>query len=80
MPAFDYKLVKYGSTYGILQPPTRTGYTFNGWWTAKTGGTKVTDATKVTNASNHTLYARWTANEYTVTYGLNGNAKRLVWL
>ena len=36
---------------------TRAGYTFQGWFTAKTGGTKVT----VLNAStkNVTLYAQW---------------------
>ena len=66
------KTVIYDSTYGTLITPTRTGYTFNGWYTAASGGTKITAGTKVTSAENHTLYAHWTANEYTVTYNANG--------
>ena len=40
-----------------MPTPTRSGYTFTGWFTAKTGGTKVYSTTKVTN--NMTLYAQW---------------------
>ena len=64
--------VTYDSTYGTLPTPTRTGYTFAGWHTAASGGTKIVDTTKVTTASNHTLYAQWTANKYTVTFDPNG--------
>ena len=50
----------YGSTYPALPDATRTGgYTFDGWYTQKTGGTKVDDSTTVTTAANHTLYAHW---------------------
>lgn len=49
----------YGSEYPALPAPTRTGYTFDGWYTQKTGGTKVDDNTTVTTAANHTLYAHW---------------------
>ena len=42
-----------------LPNATRSGYTFDGWFTAKTGGEKVT-AEKTFNA-NITLYAHWTA-------------------
>ena len=50
----------YGSNYPALPAPTRTGgYTFDGWYTQKTGGTKVDDNTTVTTAANHTLYAHW---------------------
>ena len=62
------KSVTYGSTYGTLPTPTRTGYTFNGWYTAASGGTKIESGTKVTTASNRTLYAQWTANTYTVRF------------
>ena len=65
------KEVTYDSTYGTLPTRARTGYTFNGWYTAKTGGTKITTSTKVTTAANHRLYAQWTANQYTVTYNAN---------
>ena len=49
----------YGSKYPALPAPTRTGYTFDGWYTQKTDGTKVDDNTTVTTAANHTLYAHW---------------------
>ena len=55
------KIVTYGSTYGSLPTPARTGYTFNGWYTAPTGGSKVTSSTTVNTTGNRILYARWTA-------------------
>jgi uncharacterized repeat protein (TIGR02543 family) len=61
----------YGSTYGTLPTPTRTGYAFTGWYTG--AGTQVTVATAVTTASDHTLYAKWAANTYTVAYNGNGS-------
>ena len=68
------KNVSYGSTYGDLSviTATRTGYTFTGWYTAASKGTKVTSATKVTQAKDHTLYAQWKANTYTVTFNQSG--------
>ena len=63
--------VTYGSTYGRLPTLTREGYTFAGWFTKKDGGTQVTKETVVTTADKHTLYARWTANEYTVKFDAN---------
>ena len=53
-----------------LPEPTKTGYTFDGWYTAATGGDKVNTSYKPTN--NITLYARWTANKYKVTFDGNG--------
>ena len=41
--------------------PTREGYTFAGWYTANSGGTKVTKLTRSTK--NMTLYARWVEGE-----------------
>ncbi len=54
------KSVIRGETYGSLPKPTRTGCTFDGWYTAKEGGNKVTDTTRVTATGAHTLYAHWT--------------------
>jgi len=65
-------LVTYGSAYGTLATVTRTGYTFNGWFTATSGGTQVTSATTVAITANQTLYAQWTANTYAVTFNANG--------
>lgn len=53
------KTVTKGSTYGTLPTPTRSGYTFNGWYTSASGGTKVTSSTTVSATSDHTLYAQW---------------------
>ena len=50
----------YGSKYPALPDATRTGgYTFDGWYTQITDGTKVDDNTTVTTAADHTLYAHW---------------------
>lgn len=75
------KNVTYSQTYGTLPNPTRAGYTFAGWYTSKTGGTQVTSGTKVTTSANHTLYAHWTTNYYTLdinpdnnSYGANAGA------
>ena len=48
---------------GLLPTPTRSGYAFDGWYTAANGGTKITDSTKVTE--NTTVYAHWTKNAET---------------
>lgn len=44
--------------YNSLPSAKRTGYVFAGWYTAKTGGTKVTAKIKA-SAENKTLYAQW---------------------
>ena len=61
--------VKKNSTYGTLPTPTRPGYIFKGWYTAASGGTKVTGSTKLVNNSVHTLYAQWTACKHSSYYG-----------
>lgn len=50
----------YGSKYNFLPTPIRTGgYSFDGWYTEKTGGTKITSDTTVTTTKDHILYAHW---------------------
>ena len=44
-------------TYGTLPTPTKAGYTFDGWYTSASGGSKITGSTTVT--SNTTIYAHW---------------------
>lgn len=53
------KNVTIGSTYGTLPTPNRTGYSFDGWYTDQTNGTKVESDTTVTTTKNHILYAHW---------------------
>lgn len=58
-----------GSNGSVTLPtPTRTGYTFNGWYTAASGGTKIGNAgASYTPTANITLYAQWKVNSYKVT-------------
>lgn len=64
--------VTIGKKYGPLPTPNRYGYDFDGWYTEKTGGTKVTETTTVGQDPPTKLYARWTANNYLVTLDANG--------
>lgn len=64
--------VTIGKTYGTLPTPTRTGYSFDGWYTKKTDGTNVTETTTVGTNPPTTLYAHWTAEKYLVTLNANG--------
>lgn len=65
------KNVKYNKPVGNLPEPTLTGWKFDGWYTAVTGGTKFTSDTKYLNTENIVLYPHWTANKYTITFGSN---------
>ncbi len=51
--------IKKGSKIGTLPTPTRKNYKFVGWYTKKSGGSKVTKSTKFSKAT--TIYARWQA-------------------
>ena len=53
------KNVMTGTKIGKLPTPTRKKRDFEGWWTKKKGGKRVTASTKVTKSM--TLYARWGA-------------------
>lgn len=64
--------VTIGKKYGPLPTPNRTGYSFDGWYTKETGGTKVTETTYVGTNPPATLYAHWTAKKYLVTLNANG--------
>lgn len=71
------RVVGSGETLGIFPTPTRSGYTFEGWYTQASGGSKVSGSLKVTK--NMTLYAHWkqidqTPSKYTVTFHPNGGS------
>lgn len=63
------KTVTYASTYGTLPTPTKDGYIFNGWYTASSGGTKITENSTVSITAAQTLYAQWAIEQYTFTLG-----------
>lgn len=60
-------IVTYDATYGELPIATRTGYTFEGWFTEVENGTQITADSTVNITSDQVLYARWTANQYELT-------------
>lgn len=61
---------KYGTAV-TFDTPTKTGYTFLGYFTNKNGsGTAVTGITS-TQTGDVTLFAKWEATTYTISY--NGN-------
>ena len=64
-----------GATAVSLPTPTRTGYNFNGWYTAASGGTKINDIGTTTKPTgNVTYYAHWTPKTYAITLNANGGA------
>lgn len=71
------KKVAKTKTYGTLPKPTRSGYTFKGWYTAKAGGTKVSTTTKMP-AKNVKVYAQWIKGSSTSNRVLNSYEKELV--
>lgn len=62
----------FGDDYGELPVPTRTGYTFVGWFTTTEGGEAVV-ATSPTDG-DRTLIARWENNRYSVRFEAAGGA------
>ena len=86
---FIYVLKGSDMFSGIGCVPTRTNYTFKGWYTAKSGGTQVFNSsgncikgTSYWDSSSKwaydggtvTLYAQWTGKASTVTFNANGGA------
>ncbi len=67
--------VTFGSTYGDLPKPTKDGHTFVGWFTAAEGGDQVTSAVLVDRDDEHTLYAQYTVNTYTLYFDTDGGTE-----
>jgi len=66
----------YAATLAAVTTPTRAGYTFNGWFTAASGGAQVIGTDMILGAA--TLYAQWTQNaSITITYNAQGGAPAL---
>lgn len=55
--------VSYGQAYGSLPIPTKDYCNFTGWYTEREGGSRVTEDTIHTVASDITLYAHWIDSE-----------------
>jgi uncharacterized repeat protein (TIGR02543 family) len=81
--AFSYKAITYAANSGSVSPasattsgtlrlatPTRTGYTFDGWYEASNLSGSALSAT-YTPTQARTVYAKWNANSYTLTFDSN---------
>ncbi|MBO5102987.1 MAG: InlB B-repeat-containing protein [Clostridia bacterium] len=58
--------VSPNTAYGTLPTPTKTGYTFVGWYKSSDLSGSAVSASDIVTA-DHTLYAKWTPKTYTVT-------------
>lgn len=68
----DATTISDGSITALPTDPTRSGYTFNGLYTASSGGTRITTITPHAQTANFTLYAQWTANTLNISYDSQG--------
>lgn len=69
--------VKKGSKIGkLVATPKRSGYSFNGGFTKKSGGKKINKNTKVTKKVN--FFAHWTKKSSSTSRVLNSEEKKLV--
>ena len=70
----DNTVVTYDAKYKEAKwaNATRTGYTFQGWFTDAVGGDRVKPSDKVKITEPTTLYAHWEINTFTISYELNG--------
>ncbi|SDB85722.1 InlB B-repeat-containing protein, partial [Williamwhitmania taraxaci] len=61
------KATNYNTTISAPSNPTRTGYTFGGWY-KETACTNAWNFTTDKITLNTTLYAKWTINTFTITF------------
>lgn len=63
----------YSSSDGTTEfhAPSRVGYTFDGWYLDESYKTSITKIT-AGSTDDYTIYAKWTANKYTVHFDYNG--------
>jgi uncharacterized repeat protein (TIGR02543 family) len=74
------RTVLLGTPYDSLPEPIRPGYTFEGWWIAEDGsGTVVVAETIMTTTNDHTLFAKWSANAYDVSFDAEGGFVDTLW-
>ena len=67
------KGIAFNTAYGELATTSRDGYTFDHWCAyTDESCSAIFDTTIVSKDESHSLYARWTANEYTVTFDAQG--------
>lgn len=68
------KTVVFDASYGSLTTPTRSGYTFSGWFSEPSAGQEITESTIVATPFDHTVHAQWTPIPYTLTFDTRGGS------
>ncbi len=74
------KQIKSGDLYGTLPTPVKSGYVFLGWYTKKSGGSKVTENTRHSGNGDVTVYAVWEEEETptcTIGYDAHGGSGKM---
>ena len=76
-PDKSYARATYGEEMPSITIPTRTGYTFGGFYDAIVNGKQYYDAdgnstNKWDKTADVTLYASWTANTYNISFDTSG--------
>lgn len=82
---YDAAMPLTTTTSAAVAALSRTGYTFNGWWDATSGGTQyytysgspkvIASARTWDKTGAQTLKAQWSINSYTLTWNLGGRGK-----
>lgn len=68
--------VQNGKSITLTAPSASSGYTWDGWYNASSGGTKVSTSTPLTttvSSTNYNFYARYTETTHTVTLANGGH-------
>jgi uncharacterized repeat protein (TIGR02543 family) len=69
------KDVYYTQAYGQLAETTKIGYSFMGWTTEPNGQGSIIEASTICmREEDHTLYAKWEAETYKVTFNAQGGS------
>ncbi len=67
----ENRIITFGDSIGTLPSATRQYYVFDGWYTEKTSGEKVTAETSPEKAEDITLYAHWSPAVFTLNFNAN---------
>ncbi|MDR3131229.1 MAG: InlB B-repeat-containing protein, partial [Treponema sp.] len=57
-----------------MEPPSRTGYAFGGWYANEQLTGSAAASISAGNAGDKSYWAKWTPVSYTITYNLNGGS------
>ncbi|UKI58942.1 MAG: InlB B-repeat-containing protein [Clostridium sp.] len=58
---------KATDNYNLSCTPTRNGFNFDGWYSMREAGSKLTTNTRLINNNDHTIYAHWSAKPITLS-------------